>query len=186
VAGGCGGFSLLGLLIGIGLTVWLGSMAVDGMRPATKDASPLTASGTSTSVAGATAPEVQAVEVTVSPQQGLAEDATVTVASDGFPADAEVSVTTCLAGSGSAKVAAGAPCDPASTATFRTDAAGHLAASYRPSRLVTASGMPFDCASAPKQCRLQVAATASPHLVGSVDISFDPGLGSPQITLPGG
>lgn len=181
MGGGCGGLSLIGLLVGVGLTVWLGSMVMDGTfggdSPKPRDTETLA----SVIDSSTTVPRGAAVAVT--PTSDLTEGAEVTVTSDAFPAGTEVRVETCLART-SVVTGDASPCDPREIALAVVDERGHLAARYPVTRVVTVAGTPFDCASKPGMCVVAVTDTADATRTGAVPVTFRDEGNGPQITLP--
>lgn len=181
MGGGCGGLSLLGLLVGVGLTVWIASMVVGGSsggdQPERRDAAGLAEVLDPTTTVPASA------ALSVAPASDLTDGAVVTITSDDFPAGAQVRVERCLARSG-AVTGDTSPCDPAGVALDSVDARGHLVARLAVSRVVEVGGVPFDCASEPPRCTVRVTAVAEPARSGSALITFRSEDDRPQITLP--
>ena len=172
MGGGRGALSLLGLLVGVGLTFWLGSMAFgSGGSTATKVLP--TSPGKQ---ADAGPPNGKAIQV--SPTTGLGNEPRVLVTSTAFPAKAEVLISTCLHG-GQSVGATG--CDPKSVVTLRVGTTGRLSSDYPVPRVISVKGIPFDCATRAKQCRVQVTSSANTGLGGHTDISFQADLGAPPL-----
>lgn len=182
VGGGCGGLSLIGLLVGVGLTMWLGSIAMNGGFGSNKDKSGDEKASVS-SVLATTTTLAPTAPITVSPTTDLTDGATVTVRSSAFPAGSKVRVTTCLA---RATLATGdaALCDDTTGSTGATDASGHLNVPYRVPRVVTVGGTPFDCAEKPESCVVTATSVDRPALHGAVPVTFAPQAHGPEITLP--
>ena len=182
MGGGCGGFSLLGLLIGVGLTVWLASMVVDGSFGGDSPER-----GNAETLASVVDPPTSAVAdpvaITVAPATDLVDGAEVTITSDAFPAGAQVRIETCLTRS---KVVTGeaSPCDPTATALDVVDPRGHLVVRYPVARVVDVGGTPFDCAGEPARCVVAVTDVADATRTGSAPITFRPQTRGPEITLP--
>lgn len=183
MGGGCGGLSLLGLLVGVGLTVWLGSMVMGGSlggdSPKANDAETLASVVDSST----TAPGTTALAVSVNPATDLGEGAEVSVTSDAFPAGAEVRVDTCLARANTVTGDA-ARCDAPGSLPAQVDAKGHLAVRYVVARVVTVGGVPYDCGTKAGLCVVAVTDAADPTRTGSVPISYQEGIRGPEITLP--
>lgn len=181
MGGGCSGLSLIGLLIGVGLTVWLGSMVVDGTlggdSPKPRDAATLA------SVIDSTTTVPSNAAIAVDPATDLTDGTVVTITSDAFAAGAEVRVNTCVARS-SVVTGDAEPCDPATGALEVVDERGHLVARYPVARVVTVGGTPFDCAAEPARCVVAVTDTADPARTGSVLVTFRAEAHGPEITLP--
>lgn len=181
VGGGCGGLSLIGLLIGVGLTVWLGSIAMNGGlgghdNKASGRTSVSSVLATSTTLAPTAA-------ITVRPATDLAEGATVTVSSAAFPAGTKVRVSTCLS---RATLATGTAslCDETTTSNAVVDRNGHLILGYKVVRAITVNNVPFDCAEKAGACVVTATSTVDGSKHGSVPLTFtDTGRG-PEITLP--
>ena len=127
VGGGCGGLSLIGLLVGVGLTFWLGSIAMSGGFGG-HDKKSDERSAVSEILATSTTVKPTAT-ITATPATGLADGATVIVSSSSFPAGTKVTVSTCL---GRATLATGKAslCDDTTVVTGTADANGHLNAAY--------------------------------------------------------
>lgn len=178
---GCGGFSLIGLLVGVGLTVWLGSMVMDGTLGG-DEAQPRDAE-TLASVIASTTTVPRRAAISVVPASDLTDGAVVTVTSDAFPAGSEVRVDTCLARSNMVTGDA-PPCDPGGGALSVVDQQGHLATRYQVARVVTVGGTPFDCAGEPGLCIVAVTDTADTTRAGSVPVAFRADGHGPEITLP--
>ncbi|MBX3286805.1 MAG: hypothetical protein KF703_15755 [Actinobacteria bacterium] len=180
VGGGCSGLSLIGLLVGVGLTVWLGSMVADGMfggdGPKPRDAASLASVIESSTTVPATA------SIVVDPAADLVDGQRVVITSDAFPAEGAVQVDSCLART---TVATGdSACDPTATALDPVDARGHLVARYDVHRVVTVGGTPYDCASQAGLCVLRVTAVGQEDPIGSAPLTFRADDDRPEITLP--
>lgn len=186
VGAGCAGFSLIGLLVAVGLTFWLGAKVFDSTDPAgTRRA---TDQATDSSVTTTTLPAAaDRVAITVDPATGLTDGAAVHVTSTGYPAGTAVSVSTCVVGTGQV-TGSSDPCDAASATAATVGADGTLAVDHPVVRLVTIGGTPFDCAETAATCQIVVRPTganaADPTLVGTAPLTFADDLGQPQITLP--
>jgi hypothetical protein len=177
---GCGAFTLVGVLITVGLVVWLGSRVLPD-----SDDSPLRSS---TSV---TAPgDPRALEVTLDPAEGLDETTTLVATVEGLDPGAKLRIATCLRG-GSLVIGADAPCDDASAREANADEDGAAIVPYHPARLITAGGLPFDCAAHAATCEVRVTqATGSSGgggaRSGAAAFSYKADLPPPEITVPGG
>jgi len=181
VGGGCGGLSLIGLLIGVGLTFWLGSIALDGgggghsqKRAETDAVSSILATSTT---------QPPTASITVRPATGLTAGATVIVSSAAFAPGLKVRVSTCLSRANLA-TGAGSLCDDATATIGTSDRNGHLNMAYKVPRSVTVDGLPFDCAEAAGTCVVAAVSTVDAAKLGSAPLSFTPTEERPQITLP--
>lgn len=175
VAAGCGGFSLVGLLVGVGLTVWLGSMALSG---STGGGSTRRSGGQPGAASTTTLPSVA---VDLSPRTGLTDGAKVTITSDAFGANRAVSVLVCTRG---ADLGTGADACGDPIASLRTDAAGHLAGQVAVPRIVEVGLGPFDCAEDAGRCSVVLRAAGEPAAQASVPLAFVAGLDPPELTMP--
>ena len=86
---GCGGLSLVGLLVSIGLVVWLGSKALPDSDSSAKERS-------SSSGAVTEPDESHALDVSLDPADDLDENTPIVVMVEGLDAGATFSVATCL------------------------------------------------------------------------------------------
>lgn len=181
MGGGCGGLSLIGLLVGVGLTVWLGSMVMDGTfggdSPKPRNAATLA------SVIDSSTTVPRTAAVVVAPASDLADGAQVAVTSDAFEAGTAVRIETCLART-SVVTGGASPCDATGTALAVVDERDHLAARYAVRRTVTVAGTPYDCASEAGFCTVTVTDTAHEDRTGSAPITFRAEARGPEITLP--
>ncbi len=87
VGAGCGAFSFVGLLIGVGLTVWLGSIVVGGIGGSGGEGAGKEASATA----------LGRTTLSVDPSGPLADDTVARVHGTGFVATSAVRVSVCLA-----------------------------------------------------------------------------------------
>lgn len=181
MGGGCSGLSLVGLLVGVGLTVWLGSMVMDGTlgddSPKPRNAETLA------SVVDSPTTAAVSMAISVAPTTDLVGDSEVTITSDAFAAGTEVRVDTCLARS-SVVLGDSSPCDPSRESLAVVDGRGHLDVRYVVARVVTAGVTPFDCTSEPGLCVVTVTDTADATRVGSAPLTFRADAERPEITLP--
>ncbi len=176
---GCAGFSLVGLLAVIAIVFWLGGSAFEGSGGGS-GAIPTNAGASTTTI-----PSV-GVAIAVDPAIDLADGDVVEVTSDDFPAGTLVRVATCVAGTG--RVTNDAPtCDEATTQEATVDRSGRLAVSHGVARVVSVGGIPFDCASEPGRCQIEVRASGAgsggTDLFGAAPLTFAQG-GAVPITLP--
>jgi hypothetical protein len=165
-AAGCGIFGVGSLLIGVGLTVWLGSMALSGS----------TGGDRSTTTAATTAPVTvpalpAAAAITLDPAEALGDGGPTVVTGVGFAAGPVV-VALCLT---HAPGTLEARCDSAVDAPIDAEPDGEWLLPFVTPRLITVDGTAYDCASAPGVCSVVA------HLPGgtdgvSVPISFAGGL----------
>lgn len=181
VGGGCGGFSLIGLLIGVGLTVWLGSMVMDGTfgddEPVRRDAESLA------SVVDSPTTEPDALTISVTPATELVEGTEVTVTSDAFAPGSEVRVATCLSRSNLVTGDASA-CDQDTTRPAVVDDRGRLVVRYAVPRVVSAGATPFDCAAEARLCSVVVTDSTDATRTGAAPLTFRADSQGPEITLP--
>lgn len=140
---GCGIFGVGSVLIGVALTVWLGSMALsgstggnDGDRPA-----PTT---TSTTLPPLPAEAVLAVD----PADGSTDGGQVTITGSGFE-PGHLIVTTCLT---HAPGPLGERCDEATNAGVDAAADGTWTVAYTTRRMITVGSTAYDCAASPGAC----------------------------------
>lgn len=150
---GCGAFGIGGLLVGVALTVWLGSMALSGST-----------GGDSRSKRPQSTSDVSALDSTLddlsSPVPGLEPSGATLVAPDGLAASGDlrlqgtnlspgpIDVSTCLA-------ATDAPaCDPSTTVTVTVGGDGRLDAAVPIHRVITIGGTAYDCAARAGACTL--------------------------------
>ncbi|QXC63037.1 hypothetical protein KSP35_09775 [Aquihabitans sp. G128] len=178
---GCMGFSLIGVLVVVALTFWLGSKALDSTggapeRSSTSEAQAATTTSPTPTTAGFT------VAIDVEPRTGLRGDDRVVVTSDAFSPGEDVVVATCT--KGTAGVTAAPVCDGPSAVEATADAQGHLAVDYVVPRVVGADEVPFDCAQQAGLCRVTVRSSRTPTEAGFVALEYASDLGSPEITLP--
>ena len=152
VAGGCGAFSLLGLLIGVGLTVWLGSMALDGIGgggSSSRDRAPDVS----------TVPGTGDTAVTLTPDGPLAAGTPIRVAGTGYIATSKVQVLACLR-----PVGDGPPtrCDPTGAVEAKVDALGEIDTTYIAPAAVTVDGRAQDCTTRNARCLLVARSRTGP------------------------
>ncbi len=172
LGGGLGVLSLVGLLVGVGLTVWLGSMALDlggggGGRRRTTTTTTVATTSTTRPVDPAALGLPFTVEV--DPTSGLGDGSDLTVRVSGPAPGVSVSVSTCAAG----PEADGAPtCDADSVRQVTTDPDGEVAAVYRVPRTVTVGSTSVDCAEEAGRCQLRVGPAAEPERAEVVPLSF--------------
>lgn len=150
---GCGAFGIVGLLVGVGLTVWLGSMALSGSTDGGDGPKPPEAT-----------PEISTLDSAIddlqSPVPGLEPsgatlEVPAEVAANGdLPlrgtdlSPGPIRVSTCLA-------ATDAPaCDPATAVELVVGGDGRLAADIPIHRVITIDGTAYDCAARPGACML--------------------------------
>ena len=188
---GCAVLSLLGLLVGVGLTAWLSSRVLDDRPGGAR-------SGPATSLPEA--PDA-GVEVAVTPARDLDDGEVVRVASSAFPAGATVALRQCLTPSrGTALVLGpGGGCDDVAPPVVAVvDARGRFEAELVVRGVVTVGGLPFDCAESAGFCSVLASteeptpdgsATGGPApsepTTGAAPLAFAPGT-RPQLTLPSG
>lgn len=171
---GCGAFSLLGVLVGVGLTVWLGSQALSGggggggggsdaggRRTPSADPSgaiealdaldELTASG------AIDAPSPPGLKIV--PGTGLVDGVPVAVVGTGLPVGI-ADVVACLS-TPPTSLAGIDPCDPATARQTIVEADGALVVETTAVRALRVKDTPYDCAAAPGACEFRVTSTGS-------------------------
>lgn len=148
---GCGVFGLGGLLISVGIVVWLGSIAFDGSTDSIRSRD-----------GDATTTQVPIAEdgaaIAIDPATGLTDGAEVRITGTDFPAGS-VSITACLT---NAPAGAGDRCDAGTTTVAAVGADGQVAATRTAPRVITVNGTAYDCAAAPAACSLRAAAAGRP------------------------
>lgn len=149
---GCGGVSLLGLLVGVGLVVWLGAATLSDRGPSAEVDAPLLGEA-SNGAAGDVRDD--GVEVAVDPADGLVGDDRVRVTAGGFAAGATVTVVPCGPGN-LALVDGPEPCDADHRVEVAADGDGRVEVTLVLPRVLSAGPLPYDCASALDPCRLRV------------------------------
>ena len=167
VAAGCGAFTFVGLLLGVGLTVFLGSRATDslggsgsngktGLDHLTSEVSSLVAS---TQPGG---PATGARLVLSTPAK-LGDGGSIGVAGQAL-APGEAQLTTCLTIREPYPADGGGQCDLDTTAPAGTvDQRGEVTTTYRARRVITVHGTRYDCAARAGACSLVA------HPVGRLD-----------------
>ncbi|MCU1496254.1 MAG: hypothetical protein JWM47_207 [Acidimicrobiales bacterium] len=176
-------FSLVGLLISVGIVVWLGSMASDRGTDGPGRPSTRIEDETIDGPAGSVVTVPAALAVDVSPSAGLKGGAEVVVTSNAFAAGEVVAIRMCVAGAD--RVVGGDGCDATTTTKVFVNAERHLQANYRVRRVVTAGGLPFDCLTEAHRCTVRVAIDADPSQGGTVALTFAPDPDLPEISMPG-
>lgn len=183
---GCGAFGIGGLLVGVALTVWLGSMALSGSTGG--DRGSKRPKGTS---------DVSSLDSTIddlsSPVPGLEPSGATLVAPDGLAASGDlqltgtnlspgpIAISTCLA-------ATDAPaCDPTTTITVTVGGDGRLAAAVPIHRVITIDGTAYDCAARAGACLLFGQRPDNPLDTGlPASLSFAPDLPPVDAVAPPG
>ncbi len=151
---GCGVFGLLGLLIGVGLTVYLGSRALDS---------------SSGLIGGGGRSKVAAAAVTLSPNP-VPEGTNASVVSVDFVSGADITLTTCLVHTGTGPWR----CDPATAAHATVDVLGELRAEYPVHRVVTIAAKPVDCSAPEARCVVRAAQRVPILRIGSAPLVVAP------------
>lgn len=169
---GCMGFSLVGLLVSVGLVVWMGSQAFDG---ATR---PVRGGTGNTDAAASTVTESTVLAVAAVPDTGLTGEDSIEVSSAGLEPGEKVTVTACTRSPGPGSAAPA--CDPTSETSTTASAAGRIEVRFAMPRVVSASGLPIDCATDAGRCEVQVRGSDSGS-VGRVPVTFADGLDQPDL-----
>lgn len=170
---GCMGFSLVGLLVSVGLVLWLGSRAFDGAT------GPVTTGTEAAAESSTTADPQPTLEVVADPSTGLTGAAPITVSASGLVPGEGVVVAACLGAAESLPVDFEA-CDPTTEASATTSATGMAEVSLAMPRVLQAGGLPIDCAHEPGQCEIRVQGKDS-GLSGRVPLTFADDLGPPDL-----
>jgi len=142
---GCGVFGLGGLLVGVALVVWLGSVALDGSSGMLGGGGGDTAPTTAVPIARSGA------AIAIDPPADLADGAEVRVTGSGFPSG-PVSITACLT---HAPGGGGDRCDDSTGTVAAAGTGGKLLATRAVPRVITVGGVAYDCAAAPGACSLR-------------------------------
>lgn len=166
-AAGCGVLGVGGLLIGVVLTVWLGSIALSGSTGSSDGDRPARTSSTST-----TLPPLPAnAAITLEDPEGRTDGGQMTIVGSGF-APGPVVVTTCLT---HAPGGLGNRCDGATDVTTDAAADGSWMLSYATDREITVGGTTYDCAASPGACSV-IAHLAEANDGRSAPFAFADGL----------
>ena len=163
---GCGVFGLLGLLIGVGLTVYLGSRALDS---------------SSGLIGGGGGSKVAAAAVTLGPGRPP-EGTSTAVASVDFVSGADITLTTCLAHTDTGPW----QCDPTTATHATVDVLGELRADYPVHRVVRIAGKPVDCSVPAAGCVVRAAQAVPIVRIGSAPLVVTPPVAAAATTTPGG
>ena len=148
VGAGCGTFSLLGILLGVGITAFLGAQVMGDLG------------GSSTGKDRVAASQ----GLFLSPIGTVRDGQKVQVTSNQLPADMPVVLSSCL-NLDHDPLASGedAPrCDPNTQLLARTDKTHHLKVTYMIKRTLDIDSVALDCAIQPGQCILQAVAVNQP------------------------
>ena len=154
---GCGVLGFGGLIVGTGLTVWLGSQAMSGVGGDVgdagdgKDLKSLTSevSILSENPIVGEGPNGQGLTIAAPPE--LAEGETVTVDGVRF-SPGPIEITTCLTNPVGATTAD--RCDATTTAVATVDSRGDFTLAYPARRVLTVGGTAYDCAARSQACSL--------------------------------
>lgn len=153
---GCGVFGLGSLVIGIGLTVWLGSTVLSsttgGGGKKTTGTTPSAQVSTLDSTledAGAAVPGLEPSGATLEVAKDLADHGSTAVRGHDLSPGA-IDLTSCLAQANSPDGVVG--CDPSTSQTATVDAHGKLTVDYPLHRVITVDGTAYDCAARPGAC----------------------------------
>ncbi|MCU1372096.1 MAG: Neocarzinostatin family [Ilumatobacteraceae bacterium] len=176
---GCGAVGLVGLLIGVGLTLWLGSMALTGStggdpRPATTLAGPTTSTAPPSTLddrSDAGLPPEATVVVLAG--NDFDDGGRITVRGSGFPVG-PIAVTMCLADT---PLAADARCDATTRVPIATGPDGGWTLVYPAPRVITVARVAYDCAAVPGGCAVLAQLDSRTDDVGvSARVTFATGL----------
>lgn len=178
--GGCAIFSFVGVLVTIGLTVWLGSQA---MSSSTESGSGGASDGavdeTRAQAPSTTTPGQIAIEIR--PADGLDEGASVTLTASRLDPGSAVAIDTCVASQ--AAVDIGPACSSAPTGAS-ADAHGTFEAEFTPARLVPSGIGQIDCAASAGTCIVLAKGTVDgAPATGWVPLAFRRGLPNPGIEV---
>ena len=174
---GCGAFGLLSLLLGVGLTVFLGMRVFDSVGSPKKQADSVSdqvaAAGGSADASGKVSLTVPGTaggpgELVLAPDRGFSDGARASLSGTGLT-PGPVEVTQCLTNESRAAGVLGA-CDPSSTTTATVAADGKLAVPVTVKRVASVLESPLDCAAFARACVLVV------HTHDSLDGSTQIGL----------
>ncbi|WP_426571851.1 hypothetical protein [Aquihabitans sp. McL0605] len=156
VGAGCAGFSLVGILLAVGITVWLGSQATTGVSgpkhrpsstgPGGADISPSV--DPNLTLPGATLARATLTTAKAAPLG--AGGGTVALTGTNFP-PGPISVTACLSG-GFRSSNGLAGCDVTTTATATVAADGSFRLTYPVKRVLDVLDTPNDCAAFEGAC----------------------------------
>lgn len=142
---GCGVFGLGGLLIGVALVVWLGSIALDGSSE-TLGRTPRGERATTTAAPIATT----SATIALAPPADLADGTRVRVTGTDLPAG-PIQLSACLTHA----PAGGDRCDAATTTVASAGPDGSLSTSRTVRRVITVDDVRYDCAAVLGACSLR-------------------------------
>jgi hypothetical protein len=151
-------FGLGGLLVGVALVVWLGSIALDGSG----DGGGRGNRGDGRTPSGASISSNEP-SVAIEPADGLTDGAEVRVTGAGFP-PGSVRLTVCLT---HAPAGADVRCDPATTTAADAGPDGGWSSTRTIPRVITVEGVTYDCARAVGACSLRARPIAAPGVPGA-------------------
>lgn len=155
-ANGCGAFSLLGLLIGVGITVYLGSIVMSdtGGHVGGTAGSPTTSAASGASGASSGRPGTGGARISVTPSTGVTDGRSVLVVADGLPGLTDVTVAECAR-----VVGQDLGCDATTSSADTTDLDGHVEQRLVARRRLTIAGRAVDCAATGTACDVRAAPT---------------------------
>lgn len=159
VGAGCGAFSLVGLLIGVGLTVWLGSIVVGGIGGSGRDTN--RNSNRSAPAGGA--------NVEVQPPGSLADGTEAQIHGTGFIAGSTVRVSVCLPQDRRAQ----RRCADAGAKVATADALGEFDATLTVRSRITVAAKTVDCGHL-GACLVVARSTSGPDRVGTASLRVGP------------
>lgn len=184
---GCGIFGLGGLIVGVGLTFWLGSQALSGgggSKPEASDRSTTTTSTTAPAVEDLPSDQPPGAALAIEAPADLGDGGTVILTGSSLtPGPLEVSI--CLAGGPRSGLDT---CDRGRTTQVEVGPDGTFELSLTVPRVLVAGGGATDCAAGPGTCVLAAQrpdASLRPALTADLAFASDlPPLGGEQ--APGG
>lgn len=176
---GCGVFTIVGVLLGVGLVVWLGSSIVpsgggDGGSGGGAEVGLSPDDVADLGIDQVVPTEVTGTGVSLTDDGSLDDGESVFVDGSGF-APGTVELTVCL--TDESRVAGGlAGCDPATATTVEVGDDGVLDAGYQVQRVITVSDVAYDCAAVSGGCSLVAAPPGAPDQGPAAPLLFAAGL----------
>lgn len=170
---GCMGFSLVGLLVSVGVVLWLGSQVFDDVSSPT---APDAAGAAESSTTVETRP---GVDVVADPNTGLTGDASITISASGLLPGEGVVVAACVGALESVPVDLNS-CDATTETSATASATGKADVRLAVPRVLQAGGLPIDCAQESGRCEVRVQGKES-GLTGALPLSFAEGLDPPDL-----
>lgn len=146
-AAGCGIFGLAGILISVGLVVWLGSQAttnVGGATHAPDSSGAQSLESQASALVNPSTPGVAGRDLQITAPGKLDNGGVITVAGADFD-PGPIEVTSCVTHL-PANASGSTWCDPSTTAVATVLADRSFALSYPAKRIITVEGTAYDCA----------------------------------------